>query len=294
MISSDACQALPVLFPTSAASKKKTFLDRRPPQARSQALRFAPDAILPHAHRKVKLQIRVLCTRAGLLHPADTVMDLNIGAALWLSARARGRVRLVTGGQGCLNTRPYEGSGQGCLNPKPYGASTSSSVSNAASLGLRGGEADSKDSSGALESNLSSRSSEPGTKTGKGNGLGSGTGAGGEADSKDRSSAFETHLSSNTSEPGTKTGEGNSPESSTGGGGDLCSGGRWSAESGYWQGGREYTSAARVVLVGHGADEQCAGYGRHRTKFRHNVRRSLLLAVCKHNPNQLKRGTVFP
>lgn len=31
---------------------------------------------------------------------------------------------------------------------------------------------------------------------------------------------------------------------------------------------REYTSEARVVLVGSGADEQCAGYGRHRTKFR--------------------------
>lgn len=32
-----------------------------------------------------------------------------------------------------------------------------------------------------------------------------------------------------------------------------------------------YTSAARIVLVGHGADEQCAGYGRHRTKFRQQV-----------------------
>ena len=29
-----------------------------------------------------------------------------------------------------------------------------------------------------------------------------------------------------------------------------------------------YCSRARVVLVGHGADEQCAGYGRHRTHFR--------------------------
>jgi asparagine synthetase B (glutamine-hydrolysing) len=27
-----------------------------------------------------------------------------------------------------------------------------------------------------------------------------------------------------------------------------------------------YRSAARVVLLGHGADEQCGGYGRHRTK----------------------------
>jgi asparagine synthetase B (glutamine-hydrolysing) len=29
-----------------------------------------------------------------------------------------------------------------------------------------------------------------------------------------------------------------------------------------------YRSAARVVLLGHGADEQCGGYGRHRTRFR--------------------------
>ncbi len=29
-----------------------------------------------------------------------------------------------------------------------------------------------------------------------------------------------------------------------------------------------YGSAARVVLLGHGADEQCGGYGRHRTRFR--------------------------
>jgi asparagine synthetase B (glutamine-hydrolysing) len=28
-----------------------------------------------------------------------------------------------------------------------------------------------------------------------------------------------------------------------------------------------YTSAARILLVGTGADEQMAGYGRHRTAF---------------------------
>ena len=28
---------------------------------------------------------------------------------------------------------------------------------------------------------------------------------------------------------------------------------------------------ARVVLLGHGADELCAGYGRHRTRFRAEV-----------------------
>lgn len=29
-----------------------------------------------------------------------------------------------------------------------------------------------------------------------------------------------------------------------------------------------YRSKARILLVGSGADEQCAGYGRHRTKYR--------------------------
>lgn len=32
--------------------------------------------------------------------------------------------------------------------------------------------------------------------------------------------------------------------------------------------GAAFESAARVVLLGHGADEQCAGYGRHRTRYR--------------------------
>ena len=41
----------------------------------------------------------------------------------------------------------------------------------------------------------------------------------------------------------------------------------------HWQGGRPYRSAARVVLLGHGADELCAGYGRHRTRFRKQARR---------------------
>ncbi len=36
--------------------------------------------------------------------------------------------------------------------------------------------------------------------------------------------------------------------------------------------GSRYRSCARVALLGHGADEQCGGYGRHRTTFRHKVR----------------------
>jgi asparagine synthetase B (glutamine-hydrolysing) len=44
--------------------------------------------------------------------------------------------------------------------------------------------------------------------------------------------------------------------------------------------GMTYKSAARMVLVGHGADEQCAGYGRHRTKSKRTVSAFL-------NPNLL-------
>ncbi len=52
---------------------------------------------------------------------------------------------------------------------------------------------------------------------------------------------------------------------------DMCVAGDSRPEVPYWAGGT-YRSAARVMLVGHGADEQCAGYGRHRTRFRTHVR----------------------
>ena len=54
------------------------------------------------------------------------------------------------------------------------------------------------------------------------------------------------------------------PASSTGGHAVQCEVGTASYE--------RYKSAARVVLLGHGADEQHAGYGRHRTSFRNQVR----------------------
>ncbi len=41
-----------------------------------------------------------------------------------------------------------------------------------------------------------------------------------------------------------------------------------------------YRSCARVALLGHGADEQCGGYGRHRTTFRREVRFSHQHCIC--------------
>lgn len=46
-----------------------------------------------------------------------------------------------------------------------------------------------------------------------------------------------------------------------------------------------YKSNARIVLVGSGADEQCAGYGRHRTKYkcgRYGISMKLLNCWCCH------------
>lgn len=50
-----------------------------------------------------------------------------------------------------------------------------------------------------------------------------------------------------------------------------------------------YRSKARILLVGSGADEQCAGYGRHRTKYKNgrcDVLRTVFLTsfyivICK-------------
>ena len=47
-----------------------------------------------HAHTNYTLRRAHILT---LLHPAGTIMDLNIGAALWLAVRAKGTLRLPTG-----------------------------------------------------------------------------------------------------------------------------------------------------------------------------------------------------
>lgn len=47
----------------------------------------------------------------------------------------------------------------------------------------------------------------------------------------------------------------------------------------------KYKSEAKILLVGSGADEQCAGYGRHRTKYRNGrcsfvIFKQLTFAIC--------------
>ncbi|QDZ22640.1 asparagine synthetase domain-containing protein [Chloropicon primus] len=50
----------------------------------------------------------------------------------------------------------------------------------------------------------------------------------------------------------------------------------------------DYTSAARVILCGQGADEQCGGYGRHKTKFQNGGWPALSKEI-EHDVNRLWR-----
>jgi asparagine synthetase B (glutamine-hydrolysing) len=136
----------------------------------------------------------------SLLHPAGTVMDLNIGAALWLAARAQGQRVLI----------PVRSSSSSADEPASNAAPSSINSSGSSSMwrlvpaeeALAAAAAGTSKTSGDITS------------------------------SSANSSSCKCSQSSQSSVP------------------------------------YRYCSAARVVLLGHGADEQCGGYGRHRTRFR--------------------------
>lgn len=155
------------------------------------------------------------CRRArilALLHPATTVMDLNIGAALWLAAGAQGVLRLPP-------PPPTPGTHTCVATPAAAAASCSVAVSVAAGTAAAAGAA------------------ATATVIAGGAGAAGGTAAG-------------------TPDKAGKTA-----------GGASCAPGSQPAANEGLVDGQRYTSAARVVLLGHGADEQCAGYGRHRTRW---------------------------
>jgi hypothetical protein len=128
--------------------------------------------------------------------PSETVMDLNIGSALWCAAHAAGRLRYP-------QLPAWRSAARHHAAPKTA------------------------------------------------------TGPGGSAENDD---CAGTHTAS--AETAAAAGAVAEARAATGGGNAL------------WRPAREgahYRSCARVALLGHGADEQCGGYGRHRTTFRHQV-----------------------
>ena len=200
---------------------------------------------------------------ADLLRPSESVMDLNIGAALWLAAQAEGRVLVHNARHTCAtlinhpvppaSQSPPTTAASNCSQPghlqqgpENTTASASASVENKGPCGcdpsIRGGEEGGQTQIG-----------DSGGTGGDGEGTGEGTGGYGQGADGDGGGTGEYGQGAG----GDGGGTGGYGQGSVGDGGGTSG----------W-----YRSRARVVLLGHGADELCAGYGRHRTRFRSHVR----------------------
>ena len=241
---------------------------------------------------------------AGLLHPSATVMDLNIGAALWMAARAEGKVTVAhkaspsdsnSPSQSTQNQQPDTHDRQNTFTyPLVYASETAGSGTailpadctiksdkfQACDTGTT--ELCARQCQSQHHLQLSSLDAEccgtsslqhaaPATNASPASRHGQATG-------DDASSGATYHqiktlmptepeagpqtLAESVAEPQHQQSPA-APASTTG---MHVVHGKAVTTSYEW-----YKSAARVVLLGHGADEQHAGYGRHRTSFRNHV-----------------------
>lgn len=228
-------------------------------------------------------------------------MDLNIGAALWMAAKAEGRVTVFQGGS-CHSAAPtcsqavqelQSGAvARQAIPVQPDAAQSAhqdscgrtwEELAQADEAQPRCADAPQPTLIGAESRNMHEIGRQPSCQHSSGLG-------GSEPSTQQADSVAQTHnracyqqtnsthaaaaVHQSESEPKphnlAKPGFGQqhqqsaaAAESNTGGHAVQCEVGTASYE---W-----YKSAARVVLLGHGADEQHAGYGRHRTSFRNQV-----------------------
>jgi hypothetical protein len=257
---------------------------------------------------------------AGLLEPRDTLMDLNIGGALWLAARGRGRVRILrqsdavpgVPGELCsqqtpVTQHPADLTPPAALNTPwagdltrdshahivagPAGASEPLLPPHPSQSGVRqaGSGPGSACPVGAVSG--ASKTARPGPEGADPEPLDGAMGCCGDEacfleleESGVRRKMSAVPCRDNLQWGECTAGAGGLPQGRQEGcsaGVRVCSrsdGVRDSQLPEYWAGGREYVSAARTVLLGHGADEQCGGYGRHRSQFRTLVGPPLPLA----------------
>jgi hypothetical protein len=271
---------------------------------------------------------------AGLLHPSATVMDLNIGAALWMAARAEGKVTVAHGASPSASNSPSQSthnqqpdthdSQNSSTHPLVYATETSgpgtgllsadcginSDKFQACDIGttelcapqwqlqhlqLSGPDAECYGTSSlqqaapAMDASPAMRhkqaagvdapssatchqaESEVGTRNPAESEAVPQTLAESEAGPQNlaESERGPQNLAESVAEPQHQQ----RPAAPASTAGMHCVHGKAGNTSYEW-----YKSAARVVLLGHGADEQHAGYGRHRTSFRNHV--SPLLPAC--------------
>ncbi len=255
---------------------------------------------------------------AGLLHPSATVMDLNIGAALWMAARAEGKVTVAHGAspsafkspsQSTHNQQPdthdsrnafthplvyaTEAAGPGTemlsadcrIKSDKFQACDTGTAELCAPqwqlqhhLQLSGLDAECCGTS-SLQQAAPPMEASPATrhKQAAGNDapssatrhqaeseVGTQNPAESEAGPQNlaESEAGPQNLAESVAEPQHQQ----RPAAPASTAGMHVVHGKAVTTSYEW-----YKSAARVVLLGHGADEQHAGYGRHRTSFRDHV-----------------------
>ena len=265
---------------------------------------------------------------AGLLHPSATVMDLNIGAALWMAARAEGKVTVAHGASPSASNSPSQSthnqqpdthdSQNSSTHPLVYATETSGPGTGLLSadcgiesdrfqacdtgitelcapqcqsqhhLQLSGpdaeccGTASLQQAAPAMDASPATRhkqvagddapssatcnqaESEAGPQNSAESEAGPQNLAESEAGPQNsaESEAGHQNLAESVAEPQHQ--QCPAAPASTAGMHDVH--GKAVTTSYEW-----YKSAARVVLLGHGADEQHAGYGRHRTSFRNHV-----------------------
>ncbi|GAQ79948.1 asparagine synthase domain-containing protein [Klebsormidium nitens] len=187
----------------------------------------------------------------SLICPSQTYMDLNIGAALWLAARGRGFVAVEAASESDCKRLQSSNSLDEQLD---CAERAQPRTSDGRSSNLQGAEP-----SNRLESREETRIGPECTvlRAAEGQSRKAESQSDGAEDSGDRRADDWRHI---------EAGQLRRSHGRRSGGEDGCDIGR--SDDPHRTAENPYTSSARVLLVGSGADEQCAGYGRHRTKFR--------------------------
>ena len=219
-----------------------------------------------------------VCALAGLLYPSATIMDVNIGAALWMAAQAEGKLTVIKGSAVVTspshpaphdyqpsNPQPEQQQQQGCSAEDGATVSDPHQQQQQGCI-AKGSVIEEQQQQHKLSPQADCVPQEHGVSCQhlpvSGQPI---QGCAGQTQSRkeqDRRPARKQQAAAEMQQALQQEQQC-----------DTCQHRQVHHCRQRW-----YRSAARVVLLGHGADEQHAGYGRHRTSFRNQV----LLCFSQH------------
>lgn len=207
--------------------------------------------------------VTMLCSTVltGLLHPSATIMDVNIGAALWTAAQAEGKLTIVKGSTASsFPTNSFKSHHPVTACQKQQQQEEAVAQQKSGRTSLTPDCASDRQQAAPFEQSIESQEQVGGPNLSQ-QPQGSTVGI---PDSKlQYAKPAEKHQASTQQEAvSTEQQEGPAQHEQR----QVAQHEQTRTAQHDW-----YRSAARVVLLGHGADEQHAGYGRHRTSFRNQV-----------------------